>query len=226
MTRTTWALTTLLATVLAAASVRAPYPEEMYLQHSPTIVLLIALPLLSRRWPLSDRAFACLVAFLMLHTLGARYIYSNVPYDRWAAAFLGHDLSSTFGWQRNHYDRLVHFSFGLLWALPVYEVSVRYLGIPRRVAYYTVVEFLLAFSALYELFEWGLTMVLSPQDASEYNGQQGDIWDAHKDVSLALIGAMLSTAALLVTRPAAGRAVTPNPSLQRTPPGRSPGWRR
>jgi putative membrane protein len=49
-----------------------------------------------------------------------------------------------------------NFFFGVLWARPVFEVSVRYLGIPRRVAYYTVIEFILAFSAFYELFEWGL----------------------------------------------------------------------
>jgi len=197
VTRTKWTLIGLLAAAMVLASLRAPYPEEMYLQHSPTLLMLVALPLLQRRWPLSDAAFACLVAFFLLHTLGARYIYSNVPYDRWATALLGHDLSRTFGWNRNHYDRLVHFAFGLLWARPVYEVSVRHLGIPRRVAFYTVVEFLLAFSALYELFEWGLTMVLSPQDANEYNGQQGDIWDAQKDVSFALVGALLGTLVLI-----------------------------
>ena len=171
----------------------------MYLQHAPTVVLLAVLPLVSRRWPLSNAAFACVVGFLLLHTVGARYIYSYVPYDRWLSTLMGLDLSSTLGWRRNHYDRLVHFFFGLLWARPVFEVSVRHLGIPRRVAYYTAVEFLLAFSALYELFEWGLTMVLSPQDAGAYNGEQGDLWDAQKDVSLALLGALLGVTVLLVS---------------------------
>ena len=198
MTRSKWILIGLLAGAVVLASIRAPYPEEMYLQHSPTILVLIALPLTQRRWPISNGAFGCLVAFFLLHTLGARYIYSNVPYDRWLESLLGHDLSGSLGWSRNHYDRLVHFGFGLLWARPVYEISVRHLGIPRRVAFYTVVEFLLAFSALYELFEWALTMVLSPQDASDYNGQQGDIWDAHKDVSFALVGALLATIVLAV----------------------------
>jgi putative membrane protein len=222
MTRFKWLLILVLATAVALASVRPPYPDEMYLQHAPTIILLIVLPLLATRWPLSDAAFASLIFFMLLHTIGARYIYSNVPYDQWSAAVVGIDLSATFGWQRNHYDRLVHFCFGLLWVRPAFEVSVRYLGIPRRVAHYTVVEFLLAFSAFYELFEWGLTMVLSPQDASEYNGQQGDIWDAHKDVSLALGGALLGLAALLATRPATPSAVSPAPSLERPPTSTRP----
>ncbi|HYU30689.1 MAG TPA: DUF2238 domain-containing protein [Thermoanaerobaculia bacterium] len=199
MNRPKWFLIGMLATAVALSWIRPPYSEEMYLQHSPTVVLLVALPLLQRRWPLSNAAFGCLVAFMLLHTLGARYIYSNVPYDRWLTSLLGHGLSGVFGWKRNHYDRLVHFSFGLLWARPVFEVSVRYLRIPRRVAFSTAVAFLLAFSTLYELFEWSLTMVLSPQDAGEYNGQQGDLWDAQKDVSLALVGALLGVVALLIT---------------------------
>ncbi len=199
-----WFFLALLGVALAASCIRAPYPDEMYLQHSPTVVLLVALPLACRRWPLSDAAFGCIVAFMLLHTLGARYIYSNVPYEEWVRAVFGTDLPGTFRLRRNHYDRLVHFAFGLLWARPVWEVSTRHLGIPRRVAYYTTVEFLLAFSALYELFEWGLTMVLSPQDANEYNGQQGDIWDAQKDVSLALVGALLGLAVLLARRRGAG----------------------
>jgi putative membrane protein len=74
----------------------------------------------------------------------------------------------------------------------------------------------LAFSLLYELFEWGLTMVLSPQDAAAYNGQQGDIWDAHKDMSLAMLGALLGLA--LTARAARGAGVPTRGSLEiRTP---------
>ena len=195
-----WTLLALLAAAVVLACLRPPYPEEMYLQHSPTIALLIALPLLSRRFPLSNAAFGCLVAFMLLHTLGGRYNYSNVPYDRWATAWLGHDLSSALGWSRNHYDRLVHFAFGLLWARPVCEVSERHFGIPRHVAWISTVGFLLAFSALYEIFEWGLTVVLSPQEAGEYNGQQGDLWDAQKDMALALAGTLLGVVALVAGR--------------------------
>lgn len=198
-----WFLLALLAAAVVLACLRAPYPEEMYLQHSPTIFLIIALPLLSRRWPLSNAAFGGLVAFMLLHTLGARYNYSNIPYDRWATAWLGHDLSSTFDWSRNHYDRLVHFAFGLLWAPAVFEVSARQLGVPRRVAGFAVVAFLLAFSAFYEIFEWGLTMVLSPEDAGDYNGQQGDLWDAQKDMALAFAGSLLAVATLTTRRPRA-----------------------
>jgi putative membrane protein len=180
--------------------VGAPYPQEMYLQHSPTVLVSFALPFLVRRWQVSEAAFSCLVAFFFLHTLGARYIYSNVPYDEWAAALWGRDISSTFGWRRNHFDRLVHLAFGLLWARPIFDVAVRHLHIPRRVAFFTVLELVLAASALYEIFEWGLTIVMSPQDAEEYNGQQGDMWDAQKDMALALLGTCLALPWLSASR--------------------------
>lgn len=189
-------LLSMAAVLLVLGCIGAPYPEQMYLQHIPTVVALVALPVSSRRYPLSNAAFTCLVLFLLLHILGARYIYSYVPYDEWLKAVFGTDLTSVFHFKRNHYDRLVHFAFGLLWTLPAWEVCVRYFKVPRRFAFYVAVEFVLAVSALYELFEWGLTMVLSPNDANAYNGQQGDLWDAHKDMALAVLGSLVALLAL------------------------------
>jgi putative membrane protein len=113
------ALLSAAAVLLVLSCLGAPYPEQMYLQHIPTVVALAALAVSGRRYPLSNAAATCLVVFLMLHILGARYIYSYVPYDRWAKALIGTDLTSIFHFRRNHYDRLVHFAFGLLWVLPV-----------------------------------------------------------------------------------------------------------
>lgn len=191
-------LLALLVLALLASCIDPPFPRQMVLQHLPTVALLIALPVLARRVPLSGAAFACLVAFLLLHVLGARYIYSYVPYDEWSEALFGARLSTVLGFERNHYDRVVHFFFGLLWVRPVQEICERRFGVPRRFAWYTAFEFVLAFSMLYELFEWGLAMVLSPHNAEAYNGQQGDVWDAQKDMSLALLGACLALVAVAV----------------------------
>lgn len=192
MSRYQQVLLVLVAAAAVASWIQAPYPGEMWLQHIPTAVVLVAWPLLARRFPLSDGAATCFIAFLFLHVLGARYLYSNVPYDDWTRALFGSDLSSWFGWRRNHYDRLVHFAFGLLWVLPLREIGVRYCGLTRRYASFAALEFVLAWSALYEIFEWGLTMVLSPEDADSYNGQQGDAWDAQKDMALAFLGAVVT----------------------------------
>lgn len=181
----------LLLALLLVAQVNQPYPEVALLQHLPTMLLLIASPALLRRWPLSTPAVACIVAFLALHTLGGRYAYSNVPYDDWARVLTGTTLSDSFGWTRNHYDRLVHFAFGALSIVPVTEVARRWGGLGRRGALVAAIGWVLALSCLYEVFEWLLTIVAAGETADRYNGQQGDLWDAQKDMALALLGALI-----------------------------------
>jgi putative membrane protein len=177
--------------LLLAAQIEQPYPEIALLQHIPTMLLLVAAPALLRRWPLSTPALACIALFFALHTLGGRYAYSNVPYDDWARVLTGTTLSDAFGWTRNHYDRLVHFAFGALSVIPVVEVARRWGGLGRRGAVLAVLGWVLGLSALYEVFEWLLTIVVAGETADRYNGQQGDIWDAQKDMALATLGAIL-----------------------------------
>lgn len=185
-----------LAVAVAAANINQPYPELAPLQHAPTVILILAAPWLLRRWPLSTGAVAGLWLFLLLHTLGGRYIYSYVPYDVWATTLTGGDISGPLGWSRNHYDRLIHFLFGALWTLPVREVLVRWHGAGPRLALLMAFALVALGSTLYEIFEWTLTLVAAGDTADYYNGQQGDMWDAQKDMALALTG---SGAAILWT---------------------------
>jgi putative membrane protein len=205
VSRTSRGLWLLCAAALLASWIRAPYPDEMLLQHIPTVILLAAWPTLARRFPLSAAAVTCLALFLLLHVLAARYLYSNVPYDDWSRRLFGFEPTERFGFRRNHFDRLVHF--GALWVRPIWEICVRYCRVPRRFAYYAAVEFVLAWSMLYELIEWGLSLVLAGADADAYNGQQGDMWDAQKDTSFALLGAGLALLALFFTRRGRKRTV-------------------
>lgn len=181
----------LLLMLLLFAQIDQPYPEIALLQHIPTMLLIVASPWLLRRWPMSTASVACIVTFMALHTLGGRYAYSNVPYDEWARALTGTGLSDAFGWSRNHYDRFVHFAFGALSVIPVAEIARRWGGLGARGAALTVLAWVLAISCLYEIFEWLLTIVAAGETADRYNGQQGDIWDAQKDMALATLGAIL-----------------------------------
>lgn len=190
-------LTGLLLVLLLLAQIDQPYPEVALLQHLPTMLLIVASPWLLRRWPLSTASVACIVAFMALHTLGGRYAYSNVPYDDWARALTGTSLSEFFGWTRNHYDRLVHFAFGALSVIPVAEVARRWGGLGPRAAGLAALGWVLAISALYEIFEWLLTIAAAGETADRYNGQQGDIWDAQKDMAFATLGAIM---AMVLTR--------------------------
>jgi putative membrane protein len=181
-----------LVVALAVSVIHPLYPQQMFLQHIPTIAALIGFPFIVRRYPISNATATCLAIFLLLHIVGARYIYSYVPYDQWASAIFGKSINAAFGFRRNHFDRLVHFGFGLLWMLPVREIAARYLKLSRGMSLAIAFGFILAASMLYELFEWGLTITLAPDQADMYNGQQGDMWDAQKDMFAALLGALVA----------------------------------
>jgi putative membrane protein len=189
-----------LAIAVGLANIRQPYPDIAPLQHVPTVFLILCAPLLLRRWPLSDGSVACVLAFLLLHTLAGRYAYSNVPYDSWGRRLIGISINNSLGLVRNDFDRLVHLSFGLLAIRPYSEAARRYGGMKRRAALFGALLLVGTVGALYEIFEWLLTVILAPGMADEYDGQQGDMWDSQKDMAVALLGACFSVV-MLRSRP-------------------------
>ncbi|MGE0609335.1 MAG: DUF2238 domain-containing protein [Pirellulales bacterium] len=177
--------------LLALSMIRPLYPFEQSLQHAPTVVALLLMGVAIRRKWLSNASFACLIAFWLLHIVGARYIYSLVPYHDWLSWLTGGRLGQQDGWTRNNYDRLVHFSFGLLWSFPAAESAVRWGGLRRVWAALFALCWVLAAGSLYEVAEWLLAVFMSPQQAEAYNGQQGDLWDAQKDMALQFLGSLM-----------------------------------
>ncbi|KAA5547323.1 DUF2238 domain-containing protein [Roseiconus nitratireducens] len=186
-----WLLIALTGLSIPLSFIDAPFPDELVLQHIPTLVALVSLAV-AMRFGLSPLSFGCLIVFLWLHVLGARWIYSYVPYDRWASALTGSSLSEQFDWDRNHYDRLVHFASGLLGVPPASEVLQRSCGMRPLGGAIVGVACILAVGAMYEILEWQIAVFASPAQAEAYNGQQGDIWDPQKDMALAWFGGMIS----------------------------------
>ncbi|WP_412735901.1 DUF2238 domain-containing protein [Krasilnikovia sp. MM14-A1259] len=188
--------------VVAATWWRPLHPAEQALHHSLTVLGLVALVLVQRRRPLPYVSFLLILIFLVLHSVAARWIYSFVPYDDWASWLFGVRLNEVFGWQRNNFDRLVHLSYGLCFG-PVLFFRFREAGRSIRWSALTAVEVVLSTSALYELFEWAIALTLAPEAAEAYNGQQGDMWDAQKDMAIATLGAMIAvTVTAVIARPA------------------------
>ncbi len=152
-----------------------------------------------RKLPLSRISYTLIFLFMCLHSIGAHYTYSLVPYDAWFEALTGRTLSSLTGATRNHYDRLVHLSYGLLLAYPIREVFLRVADVRGFWGYYLPPDVTMATSMAYELIEWGAAEVFGGEFGTAYLGTQGDAWDAQKDMALATLGgivAMLVTAAL------------------------------
>ncbi|WP_022683197.1 DUF2238 domain-containing protein [Sphingobium bisphenolivorans] len=203
----------LLLAMVGLANIAQPYPELAPLQHGPTVAFALSAPWLLRRWPLSNGAVACVLLFLLLHTLGGRYIYSYVPYDDWARTVFGHGLSERFGWRRNGYDRMVHFAFGLLLTAPLSEAARRWGSM--RVGWSLTFAFAAVglVGSLYEIFEWLLSVLAAGQTADWYNGQQGDMWDPQKDLTAAQLGSALSVVWLGATRHGRPEAISAKRNL-------------
>jgi len=169
------------------------YPDEQYLQHLGTIILLGVLFYDLRKHTLSSFAFVCFALLIFFHIIGARYIYSYVPYHKWINVIINAlNIESVPNLpDRNGYDRFVHFAFGILVFPIIYEYLITIKTFNKTLLIFFTLTVIQTISMLYELFEWGLTLVLSPEAANDYNGQQGDMWDAQKDMFLALSGAIL-----------------------------------
>ena len=191
-----WILVTLLATV--GSFWQAPFPSELRMQHVPTVIGLFALGITVRRNWLGHRSVICLLLFLWLHILGARWIYSYVPYDRWAEWLTGQSLSARMGWERNHYDRLVHWASGVLFVPPIEELLERHGLRGRTFAALLSICVVLAIGAAYEVAEWQVAVIFAPEYAEAYNGQQGDPWDPQKDLALAGLGAVMCEVGVMV----------------------------
>ncbi|WP_201583939.1 DUF2238 domain-containing protein [Psychrobacter jeotgali] len=177
--------------VMALASIN-PLDTSSYLLHQAGTVAFVGVMLVCYRYlHVRTMSFVLASIFIIIHIIGARYLYSYLPYDDWTQALFGINLTDKFGWQRNMYDRLVHFSYGLLLLPFMIDIFRYYLpSLSMRALLLLALQLNLATSTAYELFEWMLAMTLSPEASEAYNGQQGDIWDAHKDIMMAFLGGL------------------------------------
>ena len=171
----------------------APYTgKELYLNNVGTVFLLALLVIDSYKNVLSKIGFWGLFLFSIFHSIGSTWLYSFVPYNDWFISIMAIDIDAYFEFSRNHYDRFVHFSFGLLLMGTTRDLIISKYKFNERQALLVAFLGIQMFSMAYELFEWGIAVSLSEGMAESYNGQQGDLWDAHKDMGLAMLGSLLA----------------------------------
>lgn len=192
------ALAVLFALEWAALAINPRHRQDWALENALTVAFVAALVLFRDRLPLSRLSYTALFLFLSLHSIGAHYTYSEVPYDEWTKALTGRSIGEVFGWQRNYYDRLVHFAYGFLFVYPIREILMRFAGVRRTWSYYLPVAIASSTSLDYEVIEWGAASLFGGELGVAYLGAQGDIWDAQKDMILAVLGAILSMSLLAI----------------------------
>jgi putative membrane protein len=175
----------------------APADREFWMLASILPALLVVFLIATHRvLPLSHASYLSITLFLTLHMIGVRYTYADVPVGQW--------LDQALHLDRNHFDRLVHFSFGFLMAYPL-EETFRLLACVRGwLLYYLPAMTILGLSGLWEIIESWVVRALHPEMGLIYLGSQGDVWDAQKDMAAALYGALACMGLLLLTRTVRG----------------------
>jgi putative membrane protein len=137
-----------------------------------------------RRFQFSNQSYALILIFLAVHAIGAHYTYAKVPAGFW--------LQDWLHLKRNHYDRVIHFSFGFLLLYPMRELLIRSARPHERWATWLSVAALAALSSFFEIVEAIIAQIVRPDLGAAYLGTQGDIWDAQKDMTAAFLGAFLA----------------------------------
>ncbi len=173
----------LFVVVFTLSAIHPHHLSDWLLENALVVVGVAVLLAMRRRLSLSRISYTLIYLFLCLHELGAHYTYAEVPYAEWIPALAG---------GRNHFDRLVHFAYGLLLAYPIREVFLRVADVRGFWGYFLPLDLTMSTSMLYELIEWCAAEIFGGDLGIAYLGTQGDVWDAHKDMALASLGALLA----------------------------------
>jgi putative membrane protein len=177
----------------------APYDRATWWAENIPIVALVAtlVVLYLRGVRLSPLAYVLMAVLPYLHTIGGHYTFERVPFD-W--------FNRAFGFERNMFDRVGHFSVGFF-AFGIVEYLDSGRAMSRRLACLFAV-FTIAFVAMsYELLEWWYAAYLgSAESGANFLGSQGDVWDAQKDMLMDTLGAVAAVGLFLGVRHSAPRA--------------------
>ncbi|MFA6187931.1 MAG: DUF2238 domain-containing protein [Sulfuricurvum sp.] len=166
-------------------AINPSYRDDWWLEN---ILVFIAIPIIlwiDHRIHFSPMSIWMLFIFFVLHSIGSHYTYSEMP--------LFSPVTHFFGFERNHYDRLIHLLFGFLMFLPFYELFVSLLK-SKHFAFLFTFFFLIAASGVYELIEWIATEMTHAELGTAFLGTQGDQWDAQKDMALGHLGTIVAFA--------------------------------
>lgn len=186
-TRHSWVPVWLLFVYLLVWSVLAVSPvdrKDWLLENILAIASVLGMVMTYRRFAFSDVSYTLITLFLLLHAVGAHYTYAQAPIGFW--------MKDVFDLSRNHFDRIVHFSFGLLLTYPASEVFRRAVTDKTGWALGMAVTLVTSMSGLFEVIESWVAQLTSPELGEAYLGTQGDVWDAQKDMTMAIVGALMA----------------------------------
>ncbi len=178
-------------TLFTVCAIR-PYDRTIWFAENLPIVLIVATLVLTFRWfRFSNTAVRDDGGARLPHTIGGHYTFELVPFD-W--------VTDGLGFERNHYDRVAHFSVGF-YAFACAELLERFKLVKGRWMVFLVpVMAIFTVAAIYEIIEWIFAVLSDPSAGAAFLGSQGDQWDAQKDMLADGLGAIAASVLYLVLR--------------------------
>ncbi|MGR5544006.1 DUF2238 domain-containing protein [Vibrio sp. PNB22_2_2] len=189
-TSTLLGLTIIYAIVFLYSALEPSSRAVWFAEIVPAIGILIAIWVLSIRYHFSHTAYVLMFIWLCLHTIGAKYTFTEVPFD-W--------FNNLIGSERNNFDRVAHFSIGL-YAYPIAEYLINKKKVSASLACWFALFAIMSLAAGYEIIEWWYAELVGGDEGIAFLGAQDDIWDAQKDMLCDTIGAILSLFLLTTQR--------------------------
>ncbi len=166
-------------------AINPKYPEDWLLENVLIFILFPTLLWLDKKYNFSLFSLILILIFSIFHSVGAHYTYAQMPYFN--------DITQFFGFERNNFDRFVHFLYGLLLFRPILEIVTAH-STKSRFALIFTFSIIVTIATTYEILEWLAAVIFHPDLGIAFLGTQGDVWDAQKDTLSAIIGAMINFA--------------------------------
>jgi len=157
---------------------------DWFLENLLPFIFVPLLVLTYKKFRFSNFSYTLLGVFMILHAVGAHYTYSQVPFTN--------SLFNILHFQRDNYDRLVHFTFGFFMIYPLREFLLVHARIKKIGSYLIPISIIMSLSAAYEIIEWAVAIIVQPDNAIAWLGIQGDVFDAEKDMLIATVGAVIT----------------------------------
>ena len=154
----------------------------------PAVGVLAVIWWVSRSYRFSNTAYVLMFVWLVLHTIGSKYTFAEVPFD-W--------FNQLIGSERNQFDRVAHYSIGL-YAYPIAEYMIRKNLANAGIAIFFALFAIMSLAAGYEIIEWWYAALPGGDEGIAFLGSQGDVWDAQKDMMMDTLGALTSLVLLVI----------------------------
>jgi putative membrane protein len=166
-------------------AINPKYPQDWLLENVLVFLFFPFVYWMDKKHNYTLLSIILLLIFASFHSLGSHYTYAEMAHFNAVTHF--------FGFERNHFDRFVHFLFGLLVFRILFEMIVSSTVSTKSALIFTL-TMVISISTFYEMLEWLAAVILHPELGMAFLGTQGDIWDAHKDTALAMLGALINIA--------------------------------